>query len=100
MTTDALRAVLLGLGQKIFAVTFTKKDGTIRDMAARLDVRSYQKNPDAPPDLALLEQDTRHGLLRVFDMRKKGYRMINLDGLQSIKCGTVEWEKETPDASN
>lgn len=94
MTTDALRQTILGLGQKIFAVTFVKKDGTIRDMAARLDVRSYQKDPTAPVDLALLEQDARHGLLRVFDMKKKGFRMINLKGLQRIKCGTVEWEKE------
>ncbi|QDP46478.1 MAG: hypothetical protein GOVbin4342_3 [Prokaryotic dsDNA virus sp.] len=56
----------------IFSVTFTKKDGTIRTMVARLNVKKGVKGT------GMAYNPIEKGLLPVFDMQKNGFRMINL----------------------
>ena len=102
-TIDRLRAFLLKTRGKMMHVRFTKRStGELRDMPrCRTGVKKYKKDPSSPPDPDLIEQDQRCALLRVFDMdavdkktgRKGAYRMITLDGLQSIK---VKGEEFTP----
>ena len=57
---------------RVFSVTFTKKDGTTREMNARLGVKSYLKGGELGYDA------NSKGLLIVFDMAKTAYRAVNL----------------------
>ena len=56
----------------IFSVTFTKKDGTVRTMVARLNVKKGVKGT------GMAYNPIEKGLLPVFDLQKNGFRMINL----------------------
>ena len=76
MTPDKFRQLV---GNKFFTVSFTKKDGSIRVMNARLNVKKHLKggelsyNPDKVNNII------------VYDLNNKGYRTINLDALKTIK---------------
>jgi len=63
---------------KIFSVTFVKKDGSIRKMTARLGVKKDIKG------IGLKFNPEERGLIVVFDMHKKAYRMINLSTILSF----------------
>ena len=76
---------------KIFSVVFTKKDGTIRKMVARLGVRKHLKGGELKYDAAA------HNLLPVFDMEKEEYRMINVSTIQEIKVGGTKIDLATQD---
>jgi len=62
----------------IFSVTFKKKDGTIRTMVARLNVKKGVKGT------GMAYNPIEKGLLPVFDMQKKGFRMINLNTVTEL----------------
>jgi len=64
---------------KIFTVTFRKKDGTIRAMNARLGVTKGLTGK------GLAWKPTSKGMLPVYDVQKRAYRMVNFNTLQSIK---------------
>ena len=66
-------------GGKIFSATFEKKDGTIRTINCRRDV----KKGVTAKGLSL--DPMSKGLLVVYDMHRKGFRMINLDKLIEAK---------------
>jgi hypothetical protein len=70
---------------KFFTVTFIKKDGTTRVMNARLGVKAYLKGGDLPYDAA------SKGLLPVFDIPKRAYRMININTISNLKIGNNEY---------
>ena len=74
---------------KFFTVTFTKKDGTTRVMNARLGVKAYLKGGELPYDPA---SKGTYGLIPVFDIPKKAYRMINVDTITKIKIGNNEYQ--------
>ena len=64
---------------QIFGVQFVKKDGTIRDMVARLGVTKHLKGGEKrynPAD---------YNLISAFDMQKKEYRSISIDTLTQLK---------------
>lgn len=64
---------------KMFDITFQKKDGTIRRMNARTQVKKGVTG-------AGLKFDPREkGLIPVFDIQKDGFRMINLSSLRSLR---------------
>ena len=63
---------------QFFTATFIKKDGSIRTMNARCNVKKYKKGGK------LAFNASEKGLLSVFDMVKMEYRFINLDTLISI----------------
>ena len=67
--------------ETIFSARFTKKDGTTRDMVARLGVKKYLKG-------GILKYDANEkGYAIVFDMQNQGYRTINSNTLQELKIG-------------
>jgi hypothetical protein len=71
---------------KYFTVSFTKKDGTNRVMNARLGVKVYLKGGTLPynPD--------EKGLIPVFDAKTKDYRMININTINKLVVGGVEYD--------
>lgn len=66
-------------GGRFFSVYFQKKDGTMREMVARRDVRKYLRGGELPYD-----PDSKF-LLPVFDLKIGQYRSVNLASLVSFK---------------
>lgn len=66
-------------GNKIVSVSFVKRStGKARKMVCRVGVTKHLKGGKASCSA------TEKGLLRVFDMRAKGYRSIPLENVQSV----------------
>lgn len=65
------------VGNKIFTVTFEKKDGTLRVLNGRLDVKKHLKGGSKGYD--------KSNLLTVYDLKNKGYRTVNLDKITKLK---------------
>lgn len=70
------------VGNKIFTVTFVKKNGEIRTMNCRLGVKKHLKGGQKKYDKA--------NLITVYDLVKKGYRTINLETVHNIKTRGLE----------
>ena len=70
---------------KIFAVRFTKKNGAMRMMLARLGVQHDLKGGSNG-------SNESNSLITVWDMVANGYRMINLETLISLKASGREYE--------
>jgi len=67
---------------RIFGVSFTKRTtGQLRTMSCRLGVKKFIRGGK------MAYSPSEKQLLTVFDMAKKGYRSIPLDGIQSISVG-------------
>lgn len=73
---------------RFFTVTFTKKDGTTRVMNARLGVKAYLKGGELPYD------PESKGLIPVFDIPKRAYRMVNVNTITKLKIGNNEYNVE------
>jgi hypothetical protein len=67
------------IGNKIFSVSFIKKDGTLREMVCRFGVTKHLKGGEMNHDPKEL------GHLVVFDMQKEAYRTINFNTIKTIK---------------
>ena len=65
---------------RIFSSVFIKKDGTHRLMNARLKVTKHLKENAKPRPY----DPSKYNLICVYDMLNKGYRMVNLDTLQTL----------------
>lgn len=87
MTRDEKLALLKASEGKIFSISFTKADGSVRRMQARLGVNKHLRG--GKDSTAHLKQ-----YLNVFDMQKQGYRKVNLDTLKMFKYGDVEYNFE------
>ena len=70
---------------KIFAVHFTKKNGAIRMMLARIGVSKNLKGGSNGAG-------EHNSLITVWDMVANGYRMINLETLVSLKASGREYK--------
>jgi hypothetical protein len=66
---------------KFFTVTFIKKDGTTRVMNARLGVKAYLRGGELPYN------PEEKGLIPVYDVKTKDYRMINVNTITNVKIG-------------
>ena len=64
---------------KVFGVCFTKKDGSLRKMACRFNVKSYLRTEGTPSTTAHIAK-----YITVFDMHKQAYRNVNLNTLLHI----------------
>ena len=64
---------------KMFSVTFTKKDGTLRDMVCRMGVKKYVNGKGMAYD------PSEYELIPVYDVTKNEYRMINSNTIQRVK---------------
>lgn len=63
---------------RIFAVEFTKKDGSNRQMNCRLGVTKHLKGGELAYDPA------EYDLMTVFDVKKNAYRMISIETLKKV----------------
>lgn len=66
---------------RIFSAYFQKKDGTMRNMTARVGVKAHLRGGDLPYDPKVAQT------LPVFDMAISDYRMIPLARLVSFNIG-------------
>ena len=71
----------------IFSSTFIKKDNTIRVLIGRIKVTKHltknaKKQPFKPSD---------YNLLCVYDMKAKGYRMININTLTNLSINANKY---------
>ena len=85
ITTELAAELLRSTNGKIFSVRFKKRDGTLRDMTARLGVKSHLKGGNKP------YSDSENDLLTVFDMSIKQYRSVPLYDVLSVKFDGAEW---------
>lgn len=70
---------------KFFVVKFVKKDLTVRRMVCRLGVKKGLTGTGRTWE--------KENLITVYDVVNKGYRNVNLETIQSIKCGNVLFEE-------
>ena len=77
---DKAKQLIEGTKGQIFSGLFIKKDGTHRLINARTGVTKHLKQDAKPRPY----DPIKHNLITVFDMSKKGYRMINLNTLQKL----------------
>ena len=82
ITINKQKAIELirGTNGGIFSVSFYKKDSSLREMNCRLGVKKHLHGGKLAFDA--LEK----GLIPVFDLKKAGYRMINLNTIIELKC--------------
>lgn len=83
-TIDAKNLIEASKG-KIFTVWFIKKDNNLREMNARLGVKAYLKGGELPYD------PVEKGLIPVFDLQIKRYRMINWTTIKKLKINGREY---------
>ena len=81
ISKDEAKKLIKDTKGKFFTVTFIKKDGTTRVMNARLGVKAYLKGGELPYDA-----DAK-GLIPVFDIPKRAYRIVNLKTITDLKIG-------------
>lgn len=86
ISKDEAKQLIKDTKGKFFTVTFTKKDGSKRVMNARLGVKAYLKGGELPYN----PEDK--GLLPVFDVQKREYRMININTISNLKIGSNDYE--------
>ena len=72
---------------KIFSTSFIKKDNTLRVLTGRLKVTQYlkenaKKQPYKPED---------YNLQTVYDLKAKGYRMINFSTLLTLSINNNKY---------
>ena len=88
MSKKVSKAAIVNLinktGGKVFTVSFTKKDGTLRVMNARTGVKSKLRGG---------KSTTAHvpNLITVFDMKAGQYRCINTDTIKSAHINKDEY---------
>lgn len=82
---ETAKELIFDTGGKFFTVTFIKKDGSERVMNARLGVKKYLKGGE------LKFNPAEMGLIPVYDMGAKGYRMVNTNTIKNLKIGKNEY---------
>jgi hypothetical protein len=70
----------------IFSTTFIKKDNTIRTLTARTGKKYKSKTGKEAPYKA---QD--YNLIPLYDMRKKAFRMLNLNTLLTLTINNTKY---------
>ena len=83
-----LRQILQTADSTIFSVTFTKKDGSVREMNCRLGV---SKGVKGTATSAQKNADFVHDTMTVYDVKNKGFRKINLNSVTSVKMRGVKF---------
>ena len=73
---------------KIFSVKFEKRSGGTRDMVCRTGVTKHLRGGKIGYSFK------KKGLISVFDMQKKEYRTIPIEGIVSSKISGVVYEGE------
>lgn len=76
--TKFYRSLIKNTNGKFFSVQFIKKDGTIRNMTARIDVKKGVKGTGHAVSLESM-------VMRVYDVQKRAFRSIPLNRINHIK---------------
>ena len=85
-------SLIKGSQGKAIAVTFIKKNGETRMLNGRTGV---YKSPHAPlTGEGLKYNPSNYGLVNIFDMQKKAYRMVNINTLKELKVSGETYEVE------
>ena len=83
---DTAKQYIYKTNGKIFSAVFTKKNGEKRSMVCRRSVAKYVKG------VGLKFKPEEKDLIGVFDMHKVAYRFINIETLEQIKVGGVNYK--------
>jgi hypothetical protein len=86
ITTETAKQIIHDTNGKIFGVSFTKKDGSHRDMTARLGVKKHLKGGER----AFNPDD--YNMIFVFDTHIEKYRTIPFDRLLSLRFKSRKYE--------
>lgn len=86
ISREKAKLMILQSEGKIFSVKFKKRDNTIRDMTARLNVKKDIKGTGMSFD------PSKHNLITVYDMQAESYKMVPILRLLSLKIDGVEYE--------
>ena len=78
----------------IFSTTFIKKDNTIRTLTSRLFIK-YKKTGIEPP-----YKPEDYNLIPLYDMRKKAFRMLNLNTLITLSINKEKYLVEQSEESH
>jgi hypothetical protein len=85
ITTDKAKELIKESKGKIFAATFTKKDGTHRLMNARLKKYISKTGRKAP------YKAEDYNLIPIYDMKSKGWRSLNLNTLITLSINKTKY---------
>ena len=85
ITTDKAKELIKESKGKIFAATFTKKDGTHRLMNARLKKYISKTGRKAP------YKAENYDLIPIYDMKSKGWRMLNFNTLITLSINKTKY---------
>ena len=80
---------------KIFSTTFVKKDNTIRTLTSRTGKQYKSKTGKAAPYKA-----SNYNLIPLYDMRKKAFRMLNLNTLITLSINKEKYLIEQEEVSH
>ena len=69
----------------IFSTSFIKKDNTTRTLTSRLFIK-YKKTGIEPP-----YKPADYNLLPLYDMKKKAFRMLNLNTLLTLSINKTKY---------
>lgn len=87
INTSQAKQMIKDTKGRFFTVTFTKKsDGSIRVMNCRLGVRAYLHGG------ALRYNPEAKGMIPVYDVQKRGYRIVTIDNIISLKIGNQTYK--------
>jgi hypothetical protein len=82
---QTLRTLIKSSNGRFFTATFVKQDGSTRVMNARLGVQSHSNG--GTPSTASYDK-----YMTVFDVKKNGYRTINLETISEVKVNGVTFK--------
>ena len=71
---------------KIFSTTFLKKDNTIRTLTSRTGKQYKSKTGKKAP-----YKPSDYNLIALYDMRKKAFRMLNLNTLITLSINKTKY---------
>lgn len=87
LTKDEAKQLIKDTKGKFFTATFVKRtNGAMRTMNCRLGVKAYLAGGVLPYN------PEEKGLIPVYSIQDRGYRMINLETLTKLKIGNNEYE--------
>lgn len=69
----------------ICEVVFVKRDGTLRSLNGRLNVKKHLKGGTKAFD------DKDYGLITIYDLKNKGYRSFKVENLRKLKVKGQEY---------
>ena len=82
---NKINKVLEAMGNKIFTVTFTKKDGSTRVLNGRRGVRKGLNG------VGMKYNPAEKGLITVYDLKVKDYRSVRVDTVTQVKSYNKIW---------